>query len=187
MVSILVSTTLPKGSNEDPIYDVQTNLVGTLQILNLMVQRKTSRIIFVSFGGTVYAAPRYLPIDEQHPTEPQVSYGITKLAVEKYVLLFKRLHGVRATILRLANPYGERQRIETAHGVVAASLQRALLRQCVDIWDDGSAIRDYVYDRRCCGRLCVCGEVRRADKRFQHRVGARHEPERAARDRGEHA
>jgi UDP-glucose 4-epimerase len=141
----LVSTTLPKGSNEDPIYDVQTNLVGTLQILNLMVQRKTSRIIFVSSGGTVYGAPRYLPIDEQHPTEPQVSYGITKLAVEKYLLLFEQLHGVRATILRLANPYGERQRVETAQGAVAAFLQRALLGQCVDIWGDGSVIRDYVY------------------------------------------
>ncbi len=141
----LVSTTLPKGSNDDPIYDVQSNLVGTLQILNLMVQRKTPRIVFISSGGTVYGAPQYLPIDENHPTNPQVSYGITKLAIEKYILLYERLHGIKSVILRLANPYGERQRIETAQGAVAVFLQRALRGQCIDIWGDGSVTRDYVY------------------------------------------
>jgi len=141
----LVSTTLPKGSNDDPVYDVQSNLIGTLQILNLMVQRKTSRVVFISSGGTVYGAPTYLPIDEQHPTNPQVSYGITKLAIEKYILLFERLHGIKAVILRLSNPYGERQRIETAQGAVAVFLQRALRRQPLEIWGDGSVTRDYVY------------------------------------------
>lgn len=141
----LVSTTLPKGSNDDPVYDVQSNLIGTLQILNLMVQRKTARIVFISSGGTVYGSPNYLPIDEQHPTNPQVSYGITKLAIEKYILLFERLHGIKAVILRLSNPYGERQRVETAQGAVAVFLQRALRRQALEIWGDGSVTRDYVY------------------------------------------
>jgi len=141
----LVSTTLPKGSNDDPVYDVQSNLIGTLQILNLMVQRKTARIVFISSGGTVYGSPTYLPIDEQHPTNPQVSYGITKLAIEKYILLFERLHGIKAVILRLSNPYGERQRVETAQGAVAVFLQRALRRQALEIWGDGSVTRDYVY------------------------------------------
>jgi UDP-glucose 4-epimerase len=141
----LVSTTLPKGSNDDPIYDVQSNLIGTLQILNLMAQRRTPRIVFISSGGTVYGPPQYLPIDEKHPTNPLVSYGITKLAIEKYILLFERLHGIKSVILRLANPYGERQRIETAQGAVAVFLNRALRRQCIDIWGDGSVTRDYVY------------------------------------------
>jgi UDP-glucose 4-epimerase len=141
----LVSTTLPKGSNDDPVYDVQSNLVGTLQILNLMVQKKTSRIVFISSGGTVYGPPVYVPIDEQHPTNPQVSYGITKLAIEKYILLFERIHGIKSVILRLANPYGERQRVETAQGAVAVFLQRALQRRPLEIWGDGSVTRDYVY------------------------------------------
>ncbi|MBX3621797.1 MAG: NAD-dependent epimerase/dehydratase family protein [Rhizobacter sp.] len=141
----LVSTTLPKGSNDDPIYDVQSNLVGTLQILNLMVQRRIPKIVFISSGGTVYGSPAYLPIDEQHPTNPQVSYGITKLAIEKYIQLFQKLHGIKAVILRLANPYGERQRVETAQGAVAVFMQRALRKQCIDIWGDGSVTRDYLY------------------------------------------
>ena len=141
----LVSTTLPKGSNDDPIYDVQSNLVSTLQMLNAMVTKKIPKIVFISSGGTVYGTPIYLPIDEKHPTDPHVSYGITKLAIEKYLLLFEREHGIKATILRVANPFGERQRIETAQGAVTMFLYRALRSQCIEIWGDGSITRDYVY------------------------------------------
>ena len=141
----LVSSTLPKSSNDDPIYDVQTNLVGTLQMLNVMVAHKIPRIIFISSGGTVYGTPMYLPIDERHPTEPQVSYGITKLAIEKYLLMYERLHGIKSIILRVANPYGERQRMETAQGAVGVFIHRALNRMPIDIWGDGSVTRDYLY------------------------------------------
>ena len=84
----LVSTTLPKSSNEDPIYDVQSNLVASLQMLDAMIEQKVPKIVFISSGGTVYGRPRYTPIDEQHPTEPEVSYGITKLAIEKYLQMY---------------------------------------------------------------------------------------------------
>ena len=141
----LVSTTLPKNSNDDPIYDVQSNVVGTLQMLNAMVTRGVRKIIFISSGGTVYGIPRYLPIDEYHPTEPLVSYGITKLTIEKYLHLFERLHGIRAITLRVANPYGERQRIETAQGAVTVFLHRALTGQPIEIWGDGSVARDFIH------------------------------------------
>lgn len=141
----LVSTTLPKSSNDDPIYDVQSNLVATLQLLNAMVTQAVPKIVFISSGGTVYGHPQYLPIDERHPTEPRVSYGITKLAIEKYLLMFEHLHGIKATILRVANPYGERQRIETAQGAVGVFLSRALHGQAIEIWGDGSVTRDYIY------------------------------------------
>lgn len=143
----LVSSTLPKSSNDDPIYDVQSNLVATLQMLNAMVQKKVARIIFISSGGTVYGSPVYLPIDEKHPTEPHVSYGITKLAIEKYLLMYQRMHGIKATVLRVTNPFGERQRVETAQGAVGVFLHRALNNQPIDIWGDGSVTRDYIYVR----------------------------------------
>jgi UDP-glucose 4-epimerase len=141
----LVSTTLPKSSNENPIYDVQTNLVATLQLLDAMVARKVDRIIFISSGGTVYGNPAYLPIDERHPTDPAVSYGITKLAIEKYLLLYRALHGLRPVILRVANPFGERQRIETAQGAIGVFLHRALKNIPIEIWGDGSVTRDFIY------------------------------------------
>lgn len=145
LVIHLVSTTLPKSSNEDPIYDVQSNLVGTLQILNAMVKLHVKKIIFISSGGTVYGTPKYLPIDENHPCNPQVSYGITKLAIENYLLLYEKLHGIKPIILRVANPFGKRQRIETAQGAVSAFLNRAIHGKPISIWGDGSVTRDYIY------------------------------------------
>lgn len=141
----LVSTTLPKNSNDDPIYDVQSNVVGTLQLLNAMVACNVRKIIFISSGGTVYGIPKYLPIDEQHPTDPLVSYGITKLAIEKYLHLYERLHGIKTITLRVANPYGERQRIETAQGAVGVFLHNALTGKPIEIWGDGSVTRDYIH------------------------------------------
>lgn len=141
----LVSTTLPKNSNEDPIYDVQSNVVSSLHILNAMVAHKVRNLVFISSGGTVYGAPQYLPVDEAHPTEPQVSYGITKLMIEKYMGLYRQLHGIRPVILRVANPYGEKQRIETAQGAVGVFVHRALCGQPIEIWGDGSVTRDYIH------------------------------------------
>ncbi|UOA09530.1 NAD-dependent epimerase/dehydratase family protein [Methylobacter sp. S3L5C] len=141
----LVSTTLPKNSNDDPIYDVQSNLVATLQLLNAMVAKQVRKIVFISSGGTVYGNPVYLPIDEKHPTEPRVSYGITKLAIEKYLLMYQELHGINANILRVANPFGERQRVETAQGAVGVFLSKAIQNQPIEIWGDGSVTRDYLY------------------------------------------
>jgi UDP-glucose 4-epimerase len=141
----LVSSTLPKSSNDDPVYDVQSNLIATLRMLEAMVARRVRKIVFISSGGTVYGNPIYLPIDEMHPTNPQVSYGITKLAIEKYLLMFEKIHGIKATILRVANPFGERQRPETAQGAVGVFLSRALRQQPIEIWGDGSVTRDYIY------------------------------------------
>jgi UDP-glucose 4-epimerase len=141
----LVSTTLPKNSNDDPVYDVQSNVVSTLHMLNGMVARKIKKIIFISSGGTVYGNPQYTPIDEKHPTDPLVSYGITKLAIEKYLHVYQHLHGIQTITLRVSNPYGERQRFETAQGAVGVFLHHALVGKSIDIWGDGSVTRDYIY------------------------------------------
>lgn len=141
----LISTTLPKGSNDDPIYDVKSNVVGTIKVLNAMVTHHVQKIVFISSGGTVYGSPIYLPIDEKHPTNPLVSYGITKLAIEKYLQLYSHLYGIKAITLRVANPYGERQRIETAQGAVGVFLYQGLLDIPIEIWGDGSITRDYIH------------------------------------------
>lgn len=141
----MASTTLPKNSNDDPIYDVQSNIVGSLHILNAMVNHHVRNIVFISSGGTVYGNPLYTPIDESHPTNPIVSYGITKLAIEKYLQMYEHLHGIKAITLRVANPYGERQRVETAQGAVTVFLHHVLNGIPIEIWGDGSVTRDYIH------------------------------------------
>ncbi|MBS0213548.1 MAG: NAD-dependent epimerase/dehydratase family protein [Proteobacteria bacterium] len=141
----LASSTLPKSSNDDPAFDVQTNLVPSLRLLDAMVRRRVGRIVFISSGGAVYGPARTLPIDESHPTEPLVSYAIVKLAIEKYMRMYQRLHGVRGIVLRVANPYGERQRPDTAQGAVGVFLHHALRGEAVELWGDGSVARDYLH------------------------------------------
>lgn len=141
----LVSTTLPKTSNENPAYDVASNLGGSLGMLQLAVRHELKKVIFVSSGGTVYGVPRQIPIPETHATDPLCSYGICKLAVEKYLHLFQTLHGLDYCVLRLSNPFGERQRIASAQGAVTTFLRKALNREMIEIWGDGSVVRDYIY------------------------------------------
>lgn len=141
----LVSTTLPKSSNSNPVFDIRTNLVGTVQLLQLCIKNGVRKIVFVSSGGTVYGTPKYTPITEDHPVNPICSYGITKLAIEKYLEMFRLLHGLDYTVLRLANPYGEFQRTHASQGAVAVFLGKALRGEPIEIWGDGSVIRDYIH------------------------------------------
>ena len=141
----LVSTTVPQTSIEDPRYDVDSNLIGTLQLLEQMRRAGLKKIIFASSGGTVYGFPREIPIKESHPTDPISSYGIIKLAVEKYLHLYWTLYGLDYCILRVANAYGARQPMTQTQGAIAAFLGKAVAGQEIGIWGDGSVLRDYVY------------------------------------------
>jgi UDP-glucose 4-epimerase len=141
----LVSSTLPKNSNDQPVYDLQSNLIPLVQLLEQLRAGPSRKVIFVSSGGTVYGRPTVVPIPETHATDPLCSYGITKLAGEKYLSLYRELYGVRSVVLRLANPFGERQRPTAQQGAVAVFLHKALLDETIEIWGDGEIVRDYLY------------------------------------------
>ena len=141
----LASATVPQTSNENPRYDVEVNLIGTLQLLEQMRSANVKKIIFASSGGTVYGIPQEIPIKESHPTDPTSSYGITKLAIEKYLHLYWTLHGIDYCVLRISNAYGVRQPITQTQGAIATFLGKAAANEEIMIWGDGSVLRDYVY------------------------------------------
>lgn len=141
----LVSTTVPKTSNEDMIGDVQTNLVPSLALLDGCVQKSVKKVIFFSSGGTVYGIPKVVPITEEHNLNPLCSYGIQKLAIEKYLHLYHHLYGLDYAVMRVANPYGPRQNPFGMQGVIATFMARSFLRLPVEVWGDGSVVRDFLH------------------------------------------
>lgn len=141
----LISTTLPKTSNDDPIQDLENNVAGTLRLLEAARAKGIRKIVFASSGGTVYGIPQQIPISEKHATDPLCAYGIGKLAIEKYLALYQRLHGLSYCVLRLSNPYGIGQFPNGKQGAVAAFSDKALKGEMIDVWGDGSVVRDYVY------------------------------------------
>lgn len=141
----LVSTTVPKTSNQDPAFDVSSNVVETIYLLERCVQEHIKKIVFVSTGGAIYGTPAGVPVPEDSPTNPESSYGIVKLTIEKYLALFHRLHGLDYVIVRPSNPYGPRQNPSSEQGVVAVFLGRIARGQAIEIWGDGEAVKDYIY------------------------------------------
>lgn len=140
-----LGTTLPATSNADPIFDLQTNLLATVRLLQGAVIAGVQRVVYFSSGGTVYGQPHQIPIPETHPTEPLCSYGIVKLATEKYLHLFQHLYGLDYLILRLSNPYGELQNPAGSQGFIAVALGKIASGEPIPIWGDGRTVRDYIY------------------------------------------
>ena len=145
LVYHLISTTVPSTSNADPIADVESNLVGSLRLLQMMKTMEVGRIVYISSGGTVYGNPSILPVPESHPLNPLCSYGVVKVAVENYLQMFSALYGLTATVLRVSNPYGPHQRHLGVQGVIATFFKKVIDGQAIEIWGDGSVVRDYIY------------------------------------------
>lgn len=142
-----VGTTIPQSSMNDIPFDIETNLLPTVRLLELMRTRHAQRLVFASSGGTVYGvAARRRPLLESDPTEPISSYGVSKLAIEKYIQLFSYNYGLPYVILRLANPYGESQSVGRPQGAVGVFLHKALHGEEISIWGDGSVVRDFIYE-----------------------------------------
>ena len=150
----LISTTVPGTSNLDPVADIEDNLVSTLHLLEQMRKKSLHRILYLSSGGAVYGNTEVSPIDEKHPLNPISSYGIVKVAIEKYLYMYQQLYGLQPIILRPSNPYGPRQGHAGVQGLIGTLLAKGLADEALEIWGDGSVVRDYMHVTDL-ARLCV--------------------------------
>lgn len=166
----LISTTVPSTSNLDPVADVQGNLINTLQLIQMMVQKNIPKIVFLSSGGTVYGIPETVPIVETHPLRPICSYGVVKVAIENYLQMFHQLHGLEYVVLRASNPYGERQGHAGVQGVIGTFMKKILAGEPIEIWGDGSVVRDFIYVGDL-AELCVQAGEKRTVGIFNAGVG----------------
>lgn len=141
----LAGGSTPERSNAAPVGDLMASVAGSVELLEICRAEGARRIVFATSGGTVYGAPKVVPIPETAPTDPISDYGVHKLAVEKYLHLYGYLHRLEHVSLRISNPFGPYQDPLRRQGLVAAALMKLLRGQAVDIWGDGSVVRDYIY------------------------------------------
>lgn len=141
----LASSTQPRSSNDNPLFDITSNLEGTLSLLDTLREYRHVKLIFASSGGTVYGNATTPLISEEHATDPICSYGIVKLAIEKYIGMFYAEHQAGYQILRIANPYGTAGRLNPQQGLIVNVIDKIAKGQGIEIWGDGSVVRDYLY------------------------------------------
>ncbi len=134
-----------RRSVNDPLFDADTNILGTLNLLQNCINTGVKKFIFASTGGAVYGEQLIFPADESHPTKPLSPYGISKLAVEKYLYFYNAQYNLNYTILRYANVYGPRQNPFGEAGVVAIFTSKLLTGSQPIINGSGEQTRDYVY------------------------------------------
>lgn len=157
-----VHTTVPQSSMRNPAYDICSNVALPITWISCLNETSVKKIIYISSGGTVYGIPQLDMISEDHPTNPICSYGVTKLMNEKYLSMYAGFFGIKCIIVRPSNIYGFGQRLDKEQGVIGTLLNRALLQKTLEIWGDGSSLRDYLYiDDAISGllKLLQCNDV----------------------------
>ncbi len=155
----LVSTTCPTNSNMNIAAELEENILSSVRLLDACVKAGVGKVVFLSSGGTVYGREHDGVLSENDETSPISSYGIQKLVIEKYLYLYREMYGLDYRIVRLSNPYGPYQRPNGIQGLVSTCTWKALHDEPIEIYGDGSVVRDYIYiDDAVEGILNIAGD-----------------------------
>ena len=140
-----ISTTNPKTSESDRLFDLTSNLTPIVKILEMIKFHPNKKFVFFSSGGGVYGKPIQYPIEETHPKNPSTSYGLVKSLIEEYIIHYNRNFGVPYLILRPSNPFGPKTRSIGEQGIISTLIYKSLLQQEVEIWANPNNVRDYIF------------------------------------------
>lgn len=132
-------------SVDQPTFDAEVNVVGSLNVIQGALQAGTRKVVFAGSGGTLYGIPESVPTREGHPQRPLSPYGVSKKAVGDYLHYYRDVQGLEYTVLALANVYGPRQDPHGEAGVVAIFAGKLLDGERPTIYGDGEQTRDFVY------------------------------------------
>lgn len=143
MVIHSLSTTIPVSTSSAK-YDVETNLLPTIEVLNSMVKFGVKDIVFFSTGGAVYGTRDNKIHEESDAVYPISSYGVVKVAIEKYMMQYAQLYGLCPLIVRISNPYGP-YHYSMKQGVINIAMAKAIRKEVMEIWGDGDDKKDYIY------------------------------------------
>jgi UDP-glucose 4-epimerase len=134
-----------RRSFEEPVFNAERNILGSLNLLECARKYGTKKFIFASSGGGICGEVSLIPTPETHPPNPTSPYGLAKLTMEKYLEMWRKLHGLDYLALRYSNVYGPRQNTKAEAGVIALFIDRILQEEPPIINGDGEQTRDYVF------------------------------------------
>jgi UDP-glucose 4-epimerase len=135
----------PKSSFVNPVLDINENLLFSVELLEKLFSTQLKKMIFISSGGTVYGQQLTDNIAEDHRTFPISPYGITKLCIEKYALMFKAINNLPVVIARPSNAYGLGQNAARGQGFIAAVINALKKGESIDVYGKEGTIRDYIH------------------------------------------
>lgn len=141
----LAYSSVPQSSYLEPLKDISENLSLAVEMFNELKKSNVKKLVYVSSGGTVYGQAQDFLIDENHPTNPISPYGITKLAIEKYGLMFLATSNLPFVIVRPSNPYGEAQLPFKGQGFISTAIASGIIGEKVKVFGEFGTIRDYIY------------------------------------------
>ena len=147
-----ICTMNPGNSNDKYIVGYERDLIQTIKLCD-MLKNSGSRLIFLSSGGTIYGKQTQMPINEDVTPAPINHYGNLKLCIESTLRVFKTQQNLDFIIARVANPYGPGQDYKKGVGFIDAVIKHAMNNETVEIWGDGSVVRDYIYIDDVCKAL----------------------------------
>lgn len=147
-----ISTVVPL-QRENAIFDIETNLLPTISLVETMLENQVFNMVFLSSGGAIYGDSGICGKHaENEDVFPKSSYGVVKLAIEKFLFHYKIAHGLNPMILRVSNPYG-RYHYSQKQGIVNIALRAALNKETFTVWGNGSVVKDYVFVEDVCSAL----------------------------------
>lgn len=131
-------------SMQDPIFDANINIMGSINVLECCKRTKVRKIIYSSTAA-VYGNPLYIGIDEKHQINPISFYGMSKYITERYMKLYNEHYDLKYTILRYSNVYGMRQNLKGEGGVIPVFITHMLKGEKPTIFGSGKQTRDFIY------------------------------------------
>ena len=141
----LASTSFPFSTNFNPQKDLDCEIVKNINFFNFLSKNKIKKIIFPSSGGTIYGEINGKANKIKDMALPISFYGAHKLLIENYLNIYFKLEKLEPLILRISNPYGANQSNYMKQGFIGTAIKSVLANKKIDIWGDGSNIRDYIY------------------------------------------
>src|SRR3990167_1111616 len=132
--------------NENPIIAQEVNVGGTFNVC-LAAYEAHTKMVYVS-SSEIYGTCKFPPMKEDHPTEPQSIYGLSKLMGEEYVKHFNKYYGVPAVIIRPFNAYGPNHRNDQYSAVITAFIRRLENGEIIENGTENDIENKFIYAER---------------------------------------